>query len=80
MTVAMSGFTDEELELYWDATYAIAVSLIEQYPNLEPELVGLSELAGLVVSLSGFADDPSLATERLLQDIQITWFEEASTQ
>ena len=75
----MSGFANEELELYWDATYAVAVSLIENYPDLEPEFVGLSELAGLVLSLPGFADDPNLVTERLLQDIQITWFEEASS-
>jgi FeS assembly protein IscX len=72
--------SNEGHELYWDATYAIAVSLIECYPHLEPEQVGLKELAGLVTSLPDFADDPSMATERLLQDILITWYEEAKSQ
>lgn len=75
----MSMVPDEGHELYWDATYAIAISLIDHYPTLEPEFVGLNELAGLVTSLPNFVDDPHLATERLLQDILITWFEEATS-
>ncbi len=67
-------------DLYWDATYAIAVTLLERYPHLEPEQVGLKELAELVTSLPEFADDPAMATERLLEDILITWFEEAKSQ
>jgi FeS assembly protein IscX len=63
-------------ELYWDSTYAIAVALMEQYPHLQPEMVGLDELTEMVESLPGFVDDPALATERMLLDIQITWYEE----
>jgi FeS assembly protein IscX len=62
--------------LYWDSAYAIALALIAEHPNLNPEEVGLLELAGLVESLTGFRDDPELANERILVDIQITWFEE----
>lgn len=68
---------DEKLELYWDATYAIAVSLIERYPERNPRDVGLDELARLVESLPNFKDDPALANERILKDIQIIWYEEA---
>lgn len=67
---------DGENQLYWDATYAIALSLMEQYPGRDPGQVGLNELADMVVNLPGFADDPALVTERILLDIQITWFEE----
>ncbi len=67
-------------ELYWDSTYAVVVALIEQYPHLQPEMVGLDELAELVEHLPGFVDDPVLATERMLMDIQITWYEEYSNQ
>lgn len=63
-------------ELYWDSTYAIAVALMEQYPRLQPEMVGLDELTNMVENLPGFVDDPALATERMLLDIQITWYEE----
>ena len=68
---------DENLELYWDATYAIAVSLIARYPERNPRDVGLDELARLVESLPNFKDDPALANERILMDIQISWYEEA---
>ena len=62
--------------LYWDSAYAIAMALIEHNPDAEPELVGLDELAALVEALPGFSDDPALANERILQDIQTVWYEE----
>jgi len=67
----------DEPELFWDATYAIAVALMDNYPDISPENVGLNELAELIQGLPGFADDPALANERILIDIQIVWFEEA---
>jgi FeS assembly protein IscX len=69
---------DEGPELYWDSTYAIALALIEHYPDTFPEDVGLNELAELVEALPGFRDDPALANERILLDIQVTWYEEAT--
>ncbi len=68
----------EEFELYWDATYAIAMTLLERFPDLNPETVGLHELFDLVVALPEFRDDPDLANERLLNDILIVWYEEKS--
>jgi FeS assembly protein IscX len=49
-----------------------------QYPERNPEDVGLDELAQLVEALPGFADDPAMVTERILLDIQIVWYEEAT--
>lgn len=65
-------------ELYWDSTYAIVLALIEKYPDLDPEGVGLAEMAELIENLPGFNDDPGLATERILLDIQIIWYEETT--
>ena len=65
-------------KLYWDATYAIAISLIQHHPQVDPEDVGVVELAEIIEALPNFADDPALVTERILQDIQIAWFEEKS--
>jgi FeS assembly protein IscX len=65
-------------ELYWDTTYAIALALMAEHPNLDPQQVGLDQLTQLVLALPGFVDDPALANERLLVDIQITWYEEFS--
>jgi FeS assembly protein IscX len=65
-------------ELYWDATYAIVLALLEQHPTVDPAEIGLIELAELVQSLPGFCDDPALVTERILLDIQMVWYEEAT--
>jgi FeS assembly protein IscX len=65
-------------ELYWDSTYAIALALIEHHPDLDPEDVGLGEMAELIENLPGFSDEPALATERILLDIQIVWYEEST--
>ena len=65
--------------LYWDSAYAIALSLIDNHPDLDPEHVGLYELADLVECLPGFRDDPALANERILLDIMNVWYEEMTT-
>ena len=66
------------MALYWDSPYAIALALMEHHPELDPETVGLEQMAALIERLPDFKDDPALATERILLDIQITWYEEAA--
>lgn len=70
----MSGYYP--LELFWDATYAIAISLLETHPEIMPESVGIEELASLIINLSGFMDDPDMATAEMLVGIQTAWYEE----
>jgi len=70
--------SDQVIDLYWDSTYAVAVALMTQHPQLNPEDVGLSELAALVIDLPGFRDDFSLVTDQILLDIQTVWYEEAT--
>jgi FeS assembly protein IscX len=67
---------DDSMALYWDSPYAIAVALMEHHPNLDPEKVGLEQMTDLIENLPGFKDDLALVTERILLDIQITWYEE----
>lgn len=68
----------EPLELYWDSTYAIVVSLMESDPQRQPVDVGLNELTEMVVALPGFQDDPEMVTEQFLLDILTVWYEEAT--
>jgi FeS assembly protein IscX len=70
--------TGSDPELFWEATYAIAMALLDNYPNTSPVEVGLNEMAELIQTLPGFADDPALVTERMLIDIQLVWYEEAA--
>lgn len=62
--------------LYWDSTYEIALVLIEMYPAVEPDSVGYQQLYTWVIALPGFADDPSLVNEGILDDILREWYEE----
>lgn len=68
-----------EHELYWDATYAIVLALMEHHPDVLPEDVGLEELADMVIKLPGFADDEAFVTEQILLDIVRVWYEEEIT-
>jgi FeS assembly protein IscX len=68
---------DQVIDLYWDSTYAIAIALLEHFPQSDPEMVGLEEMASMIETLPGFEDDPSQVTEQLLLDIQTVWYEEA---
>ena len=69
--------SDQVVDLYWDSTYAIAIALLENYSQSDPENVGLEEMARMIEELPGFEDDPSQVTEQLLLDIQTVWYEEA---
>lgn len=70
--------SENEPELFWDSTFAIVVSLLENYPDHHPLDVGLEELATMVESLPGFQDEPGMVTEQFLLDILSVWYEEAT--
>ncbi len=70
---------DTEPELYWDSAYAIALALMDHFPNRNPEDIGLFELFNMVERLPGFNDDSMLATQQILMDIQSTWYEELNS-
>jgi FeS assembly protein IscX len=74
--ITISLMKDTEQELYWDSAYAIALALMTHFPERNPEEIGLIELAEMIETLPGFKDEPVLATEQILMDIQSTWYEE----
>jgi len=66
-------------KLYWDATYEIVLSLIDQHPDTNLDAMGLQQLYELIVALPGFADDLELANEGILTDILREWYEETNS-
>ncbi len=64
--------------LNWDASYAIALALIEAYPEVDIEGVGYEELFEMVVGLAEFDDDVEMVNEGILTDILREWFEEVN--
>ncbi len=63
--------------LDWDATYEIVLELIERYPDLELETVGLEDLRRRIANLPGFEDEPDLANDAILREILRLWYEES---
>jgi FeS assembly protein IscX len=70
------GNHSQTMPLYWESTYEIALCLIEVYPNVDLDSVGLNQLQQWVINLPNFEDDPSLANDGILTEILRDWYEE----
>lgn len=65
-----------EQKLYWDSDYEIVLALMEAYPEIDLDHLGLEELSRRIISLPGFADDPALVNDAILKAILRDWYEE----
>jgi FeS assembly protein IscX len=64
------------MTLTWESTYAIALELRRQYPDVNIEDVTLQQIYHWTLQLAEFQDDPSLANDDILYAIYQDWFEE----
>ena len=62
--------------LNWESTYAIALELRRQHPNINIEEVTLKQIYDWTLALSEFEDDPALVNDDILYAIYQDWFEE----
>ena len=60
----------------WDSTYAIALELRRQHPDVNLETVSLGQIYEWTLALSDFEDDPALVNDDILSSIFQDWFEE----
>lgn len=60
----------------WEASYAIAMALRRQHPEVDIEDVTLQQIYDWTVNLSEFEDDPLLANDDILYAIYQEWYEE----
>ena len=63
--------------LTWESTFAIAITLKRQYPNINIEDVTLQQILTWTLALPDFDDDPALANDDILYAIYQDWFEES---
>jgi FeS assembly protein IscX len=61
----------------WTDVTAIAETLYETYPDVDPATVRFVDLHNWVVALDGFDDDHTRGGERVLEVIQAAWIAEA---
>ena len=64
------------MTLNWETSYAIALELRRQHPDVNIEKVTLKQIYDWTLQLQEFEDEPSLANDEILYAIYQEWFEE----
>jgi len=61
----------------WTDSLAIAESLYDKYPEIDPKTIRFTDLMEWVLELEGFDDAPHKCGEKILEAIQLAWIDEA---
>ena len=64
------------MKLKWEDSLAIAITLDDAHPSIDPRQVDLKQLHRWVRALREFDDTPEPADEELLEAIKQSWIEE----
>lgn len=64
------------MPLKWTDAEEIALLLQESDPELDPLSVRFTDLRDRVLALEEFEDDPARVSEKVLEAIQMAWYEE----
>lgn len=64
------------MELTWSDHEKIAIRLADKFPDLDPLTVRFVDLHRWVTELADFKDNPKNSNEKILEVIQMTWYEE----
>jgi FeS assembly protein IscX len=60
----------------WTDSLEIAISLADNFPEIDPKTINFVDLRALVISLEEFDEGQSKCGERVLEAIQMSWIEE----
>ena len=65
------------MTMKWTDTLTIAESLYDTHPDIDPKIIRFTDLMQWVLDLEGFNDSPEKCGEKILEEIQLAWIEEA---
>ena len=60
----------------WTDVNEIAIELCDSYPDVDPLSVRFTDLRDWVIALDNFDDHPERYGEKVLEAIQMAWFDE----
>ncbi|HTI71739.1 MAG TPA: Fe-S cluster assembly protein IscX [Candidatus Limnocylindria bacterium] len=63
------------MKLTWKDHEEIAWALIDKFPDMDPLRLSFPKLHKLVLELEDFSDDPNNSNEKVLENIQMDWYE-----
>ncbi|MGI8966189.1 MAG: Fe-S cluster assembly protein IscX [Limisphaerales bacterium] len=64
------------MKLTWKDHEEIAWALLDKFPDQDPLKLSFPTLHRMVMELEDFNDDPNSSNEKVLENIQMTWYEE----
>jgi FeS assembly protein IscX len=62
--------------LSWTDAEEIGIQLYEKFPDLDPLQVRFTDLHQWATELEEFSDDPKKSNEKILEAIQMAWYDE----
>ena len=63
------------MSLHWEDVGEIADEIYASYPETDPLSVSFPRLHQMIIGQDNFVDDPDRATERRLEEIQMSWYD-----
>ena len=64
------------MTLCWTDSLEIAISLSDNFPDIDPKTINFVDLRNMVINLDEFGEGQSKCGERVLEAIQMNWIEE----
>ena len=64
------------MKLTWKDSEEIAWALADKVPDQDPLKLSFPKLHKMVCELSEFGDKPEASNEKVLENIQMAWYEE----
>ncbi|HUI11135.1 MAG TPA: Fe-S cluster assembly protein IscX [Bacteroidota bacterium] len=65
--------------LTWRDVEGLARELADRFPGEDPLAVDFRRLRDLVLTIPSFCDEPDIATDETLEEIQAAWYEASSS-
>ena len=67
------------MKLSWKDHEEIAWALRDKYPDQDPLRLSFPKLHQMILGLPEFDGDPQASSERILENIQMAWYEESKS-
>ncbi len=64
------------MKLTWKDSEEVAWALLDKFPDQDPLKLSFPKLHKMVCELEEFDDRPEASNEKILENIQMAWFEE----
>ena len=76
MTAHKPAANDPAMKLTWKDHEEIAWALADKFPDQDQLKLSFPKLHKMVCELEEFGDDANASNEKILENIQMTWYEE----